>query len=109
MQTILKKIKTITSHTGHARYLAECDESPIFWLVNSDEIPRDKFSYSCTVQVLRHHTSRGSEAVIIRETSHKRYEVFAVIEGQTYPTDEAAESEYSRQSRMTQNTKGFSA
>jgi hypothetical protein len=70
-----KKIKTITSHVGLSRWLAEVDQQPTGYLarVQCEEIP-SPYAYSPVKFILNWN---GRE-VIEFETSHRRYEVFEV-------------------------------
>jgi hypothetical protein len=77
--TPFTRLKVITSHVGHDRFLAECD-------AHLGEIPyvksiRSPYAYSFRWPV---YAWRGTP-VIIRETSHKRYEVFAVPQDMVEP------------------------
>lgn len=67
----MKRIKKITSHIGLSRFLAECQDT-------NREIPRTNihtpYSYSPTHVVYNYK----EQDVIICETSHKVYEVFAI-------------------------------
>jgi hypothetical protein len=69
----LHRMKIITSHTGKARYLAECEEEPIGFIDRREDIP-SPYAYSPAWTVWRH----GGLPVVIVETAHKRYEVFLV-------------------------------
>lgn len=89
-ETTVKRIKVITSHAGHARFLAECDEETpgrgdlviLGYIPRRTDIP-SPYAYSPMWTVYRWN----GRPVIVRETSHKRYEVFAVS-GPLSPTDE---------------------
>ena len=68
-----RRIKTITSHVGYARFLAECEDLP------SDKAyiptPRDiksPFAFSASTLI---HLHNGLH-VFVKETSHKHYEVY---------------------------------
>lgn len=74
-----KALKTINSHAGHARFLAtlEPDEDGCAKVIR--EIPRrndipSPYAYSPEWPVY----SLDGREVIIRETSHKKFQVFAV-------------------------------
>ena len=71
----MQRIKTITSYTGLARWLAETSTEPIAWLARGqvDEIPSPYYA-SPTVSI---HDWNG-RAVIYFETRHRHYEVFEV-------------------------------
>jgi hypothetical protein len=70
----MKRIKRITSYTGHARWLAEVDDTDT-WLarVQVEGIP-SPYRYSPTVEIL----SWNGRAVVWFETRHKTYDVFEV-------------------------------
>ncbi len=76
-----KRIKRITGHTNHARYLANelvQAEDGTAWMVG--EIPRmvsSKYAYSPTHVVYR--TKKGKPVFIV-ETAHRRFDVFEVPE-----------------------------
>jgi hypothetical protein len=81
MMTFVKR-KTITSHKGHAQFLAECEEENIGMIAAQPSIPSP---YACSQEwsVMRW---RGVP-VICREVSHKRFVVFEVLEP-TYHKEE---------------------
>ncbi len=70
---MLTKIKTITSHAGHARFLAECDGEFAGYIPRQTDIP-SPYAYSPTHAVWMWDT----KPVIIVETKHRRFTVFAV-------------------------------
>ena len=72
----MQRLKVITSYTGHARFLAECDEEPAGWIARQADIP-SPYSYGPDHAVW----AWGNRKVIIVETRHKRYEVFEVPPG----------------------------
>ena len=76
--TIDNRIKRITSHSGHARFLATLLDTP-FRIARTD-IP-SPYAYSPEHVVYEDEKGRF---VFIVETSHKRYDVFVVPVG--YPT-----------------------
>jgi hypothetical protein len=74
---MFKAIKTIRSHSGYARFLAECDVDDDGEVMVVREVPRQAdipspYAYSLTWPVYRHN---GKE-IIIRETVHRCYQVF---------------------------------
>lgn len=69
------RIKTITSHAGYARWLAEVREEPVREIPRIKEIP-SPYASSPTDTVLRW----GTKDVVVREVRHKRYEVFELKE-----------------------------
>jgi hypothetical protein len=79
------RILRIASHAGKARYLRTLDDAG--WIVRQADI-RSPYAYSPT-HLVYSDPRRGM--VFIVETSHKRYDVFAVPAGLTvYQTDDAA-------------------
>lgn len=70
---MLQRIKRITSHAGHARYLAECEDTP-FVIARQTDIP-SPYAYSPEHTV---YAFQSIQHVVIIETAHKRYDVFAV-------------------------------
>jgi hypothetical protein len=77
---MLQRLKRITSHAGYGRYLAECDDTP-FVIPRQADIA-SPYAYSPEHSV---YAYRGEIHVIIVETAHKRYDVFAVPEGLVQP------------------------
>lgn len=71
----LKKIKTLTSYTKHAQFLAQCEEDLAGIIESPKHIP-SPYAYSADTCVYR--TFEGKH-VIIKETKHKHYEVFEVL------------------------------
>lgn len=71
----MKRLKTITSYSGLARWLAETADETVAWIarVQVEEIP-SPYAYSPTKAIL----DWNGKQVIYFETSHKRYEVFEV-------------------------------
>jgi hypothetical protein len=89
-----RRLKTITSHAGHARWLAECDLTDdgdlivqgYLATVQREEIP-SPYAYSPTTQLYRWNGKK----VFLSETRHRRYEVFEVPANMlTFKTDEEA-------------------
>lgn len=69
----LKKIKTISSHAGHFRFLHEQDDNVLGWIPRQKDIP-SPYSFGPSHLV----GQWNGKAVIVVETRHKRYEVFEV-------------------------------
>ncbi len=76
----LTKVKTITSHAGHFRFLAECEGGPdgadfivIGAIPRQPDVP-SPFAYAPHWAVYRWN----GQPVVIREVSHKRYVVYRV-------------------------------
>lgn len=73
VRIIMKKIKTITSYAGNARFFAELAEEPIGFIPKQKQIP-SPYAYSPTHTVY----DWNGQPVIQVETKHKYYEVFNV-------------------------------
>ena len=76
----MNRLKTITSHTGKARFLAECVD---FGYIPRSDIP-SLYTYSPTHTVYRWN---GLSTIIV-ETRHKHYEVWALPESMFVFRDE---------------------
>lgn len=73
----IKRIKVITSHAGHARFLAECDDPNGDGYIYTGEVPRMVATPYASGPT--HATARwNGREVFVAETSHRRYEVFEV-------------------------------
>ena len=70
---MLKRVKRINSHAGHARFLSECAEEELGWIPRQQDIP-SPYAYSLEWSVY----DWNGTPVIVRETSHKQYDVFEV-------------------------------
>lgn len=101
----LKLLKTIRSHAGHARFLAECDghdserwEDCCFGYLPrclAADIP-SPYAYSASWPLYRWNGKR----VLVRETSHRCYQVFEVpATVKTFATDDAATEYHIRMTR----------
>ncbi len=88
----MKRLLRITSHAGHAHYLATLTPGELGWIVRQRDIP-SPYAYSQT-HLVSHDPVRGP--VIIVETAHKRYDVFRVDHDVTtvYATDDLATAAY---------------
>lgn len=93
----MKRIRTITSHSGLARWLAETSDEPIAYLARCQvEEIRSPYAYSPSVSIL----DWNGRAVVWFETSHRRYEVFEVpAELLRFKSDEAATDWHIRYSK----------
>jgi hypothetical protein len=81
----MKRLKTITSHAGHARWLAEISEEPVGYIARASGIP-SPYAFSASHPVWEWN----GRTVFWVETRHKRYEVFEVPAGAAiYPTHDA--------------------
>ena len=91
---MLKRIKRIRSHAGHARFLAECAEEAMGWIPRQEDIP-SPYAYSPEWPV----EDWNGKPVVIRETSHRCYDVFLVPEQMVRnhdPIEAEQESNYLR-------------
>jgi hypothetical protein len=87
-KAMLTKIKTIRTHVGLSRWLAEVSEEPIGYLARCQvaDIP-SPYAYSPTKPVW----NWNGKDVIWSETKHRHYEVFEVpAEFGVFRTEEAA-------------------
>jgi len=84
----LTRIKVLTSHVGHGRYLDTCE--PFGEIARRPEIP-SPYAYSASHLVYK--TWLG-EPIIIVETSHKRYEVFRVDGGPILPIEQEGDCNF---------------
>lgn len=71
---MLKRLKRIRSHTGHAHFIAECDADAVGKIPRQVDIP-SPYAYSPDWHVWFHEIL-GS--VVIIETSHRCFDVFEV-------------------------------
>jgi hypothetical protein len=85
----MKRIKTVTSYTGHARLLAGWSEDPIGYLPRQP-IP-SPYRYSPTQAV---YTDESGRRVFWVETKHRHYEVFALDAHERLYSESAAEAIY---------------
>jgi hypothetical protein len=83
-ETTLTRIKVLTSHAAHARYLAEEPENaqPIGTVQRPAHIP-SPYHYAPAYTVWDH----AGIPIVIFETRHKRYEVYRV-DGPLGPVEE---------------------
>lgn len=84
----MQKIKTMASHTGLARWLAEISDEPIGFLPRcvTATIP-SPYRYSPVVAVY----DWNGKKVVWFEVAHKRYQVFEVPEETKLLTEQVAE------------------
>lgn len=80
------KVKTITSHAGHARFLAECSEEPLGYIPTPWEIP-SPYAYSASTVVWLHYPT--ARRIFIKESTHRHYTVYQLTDGKLM-TDEQA-------------------
>jgi hypothetical protein len=76
---MLRRIKRIRSHTGHAQFLAQCDLCADGDCLVVGFIPRQRdiespYAYSPSWSVYRFQ----GKLVVVVETAHRRYDVFEV-------------------------------
>lgn len=85
---MLKPLKTMTSHVGLARWLAEVSDEPVAYAprIEMAEVP-SPYRYSPIIPVYEWNGMR----VVWFEVAHKRYQVFPAPEV-TYATESEAET-----------------
>ena len=92
MSNKLVRVRVLNGYTAHARFLAECDDdAPLRW------IPRQlvaTYSSGPTHGVC----AWGARPVIIVETKHRRYEVYEIVDGPIFATEDEAEAAAGRKS-----------
>lgn len=84
----LPRLKTIPSHSGYARWIAETSDEPVGYIARATvaDIP-SPYAYSPSKAVYEWKGKR----VVSFETAHKRYEVFEVPADWTvFPSDAIA-------------------
>ena len=82
---LYKKIKTINSHAGYARFLAECEDLPDYraFIPTPRDIP-SPYTFSASTRVMmwgpgfRDGKLQPQKMVFIKETRHKHFEVFEI-------------------------------
>lgn len=84
----MNRLKTLTSHAAHFRFLAECD-TDVFWMPRKCCPAKTPFSSGPTVAVRMH----GNDYVWIAETAQRRYEVWKIDPDYLYNTEAEAEAE----------------
>ena len=90
---MLTKLKTIRSHVGLARFLAECEgdpETPVGWLarVQVADIP-SPYRYSSTTPI----ELWNNKLIVWFEVAHKKYEIYEVPANfLKFATENAAEA-----------------
>jgi hypothetical protein len=96
-----KRIKRITSHAGHHRFLALVDD--IIWTETQGIggwIPRDRDIKTPYCSGPTHCVYLfGDRKVFIAETAHKVYDVFDCTNDQIFATDEAATEAFLKTNR----------
>lgn len=87
----MKRIKTITSHAGYARFLELCLSAGRGFVARRHVPANDRYSYGPTKAVLE---MKDGRLVIIVETSHKHYEVWQVPQSLVRQTESEAAEEH---------------
>lgn len=72
----MKPIKTIRSHVGVSRYMADLEQ--VAYIPRAALAVPSPYSYSPTWVVYQEPLGRGFRMVVIAETAHKVYSVFDV-------------------------------
>jgi hypothetical protein len=78
----IRRVRVLTSHSGYARFLAECGET----LGTIPTLVDQPYRSSPTHAVMEWQGRK----VFTAETKHKRYEVFEVLSGPVAPGGEDA-------------------
>lgn len=81
---MLRRIKRIRSYAGHARYLCDVSEEPIGEIPRQRDIP-SPYAFGPT-HIVWQHIERGP--IVIVETAHRCYDVFAVPAEMIVPLEE---------------------
>lgn len=84
MTTTLHRVLRIRSHSGLARYLATVSDSFVGWIPRQADI-RSPYAYAPSHGVYE-DPQRGK--VIIVETSHRCFDIFAVGDTQVFASDD---------------------
>lgn len=79
---MLKCLKTLRSHTDHARFLALCSADPVGQIARQEDIP-SPYRYSPDWFVFDY----GGTNVVIVETAHRKFQVFEVPVSMIQPVD----------------------
>lgn len=79
---MLTRIKRIVGYQAYARFLAECDDTNRGYLPRQADIP-SPYRYSPCESILGWRSPRGYRSVIVKETGHRRYDVFEVPDTMT--------------------------
>lgn len=89
----MRKIKTIRSYTGLARFIAGCSEGPVAWLARSQVADvSSPYAYSPTKPVF----AWGGRNVCWFEVRHKTFEVYEVpADMPRFKTDDEAATHHS--------------
>lgn len=82
---MLKRIKRIDSHVGHARFLAKCSEDAVGFIPRQADIP-SPYRSSPEWNVFKYETMEGQPFVVIVETAHKQFDVFEVPAAMVIPS-----------------------
>lgn len=72
-ESTFKLLKTINSHVGYGQFLSSLPEDPAGWIPRVKVIPSPYASSPTDVVYIW-----NGKKVIVRETSHKKYQVFEV-------------------------------
>lgn len=89
----MKKIQTVRSHTGHARFVASVSEEPVGFLPAHRMPAKSPYHGSPSYCVWQDGQGRNVLAI---ETSHKVYEIWQVDASDLCATDEAATEAYTQ-------------
>lgn len=87
----LPRLKTITSYSGYARWIAETSDEPVAFLARAQvaDIP-SPYAYSPSKAIYEWKGKR----VVSFETAHRRYEIFEVPADWTVFTSDAVATDH---------------
>ena len=92
MPNDLVRVRVLYGYAAHARFLAETDDAaPLRWIKRAINEP---YAFGPTHGVY----DWGGRPVIIVETRHRRYEVYEIVDGPIFNTEEEAETDAGRES-----------
>ena len=91
MANALKRVRVLNGYAAHARFLAETnDAAPLRWIKRALDGP---YASGPTHGVY----DWGGRPVIIVETKHRRYEVYEIVDGPIFATEDEAETAAGRE------------
>ncbi len=93
----MKRIKVLTSHAANARFWAEIDDEPVYYIPRQTDIP-SPYAHSPVDSVYEWN----GDLVIHREVRHRRFEIFIVpLDMKVYAREDDAAYAYLQSQRAT--------
>lgn len=86
----MKRIKVLNGYTAHARFLVDVCVGRVGWIARKRLPVKTPYSFGPSCAVMK-HSDKGP--VVIAETAHRRYEVWAIPAEIIRATDEQATQE----------------